>query len=132
MIAEGKFLPFPELKDEEILLRSLEYSDSSDILSLRSDPEVNRYIQRIPTASLEDAENFIKKIKAGLVDGSSILWVISARQSGEFMGTICLWNFSPEENTAELGYELIPDFQNKGIMSRAVDLVLDYGFAIYF
>jgi ribosomal-protein-alanine N-acetyltransferase len=41
-----------------------------------------------------------------------------------------LWNISREENKAEVGYELLPDFQGKGIAQEAMLVVLDYGFNI--
>jgi ribosomal-protein-alanine N-acetyltransferase len=44
------------------------------------------------------------------------------------LGTICLWNFSEDRKTAEVGYELLPDHHRKGIMSEALTAVLNYGF----
>lgn len=44
------------------------------------------------------------------------------------IGSICLWNFSNNLKTAEVGYSLYPEFQNKGIMSEALKSVIDYGF----
>jgi len=44
------------------------------------------------------------------------------------VGTITLWQFSIEENSAELGYELQPQFQGKGIMQEAVKLIISYAF----
>ncbi|MBK7227389.1 MAG: GNAT family N-acetyltransferase, partial [Ignavibacteriales bacterium] len=46
------------------------------------------------------------------------------------IGSICLWNLSREENKAEIGYELLPDFQGKGIAQEAMLAVLDCGFNI--
>jgi ribosomal-protein-alanine N-acetyltransferase len=44
------------------------------------------------------------------------------------IGTICLWNFSADHTIAEIGYELEPAFQGKGLMSEAVQCVIDFGF----
>jgi ribosomal-protein-alanine N-acetyltransferase len=44
------------------------------------------------------------------------------------VGSVCLWNISPDRTSAELGYDLHPKFQGKGIMSEAVDAVLKFGF----
>ena len=46
------------------------------------------------------------------------------------MGTICLWNFSDKENKSEIGYELLPQFQGKGIMQEAFLAVLKFAFEV--
>lgn len=45
------------------------------------------------------------------------------------MGTICLWNFSDDRSEAEVGFELLPEFQGKGLMSEALDSVIDFCFS---
>lgn len=59
--------------------------------------------------------------------GQWIIWGIHFQQEG-FVGSICLWNLSEEEKKADIGYELLPAFQGKGIMSEAIPLVIAYGF----
>ena len=44
------------------------------------------------------------------------------------IGNICLWNLSEDCKTAELGYDLIPEYQGEGIMDEAVKAVLHFGF----
>lgn len=44
------------------------------------------------------------------------------------IGNICLWNIQPENNKAELGYALHPNFHGKGIMQEAVEKVLQFGY----
>ncbi|MGG2024900.1 GNAT family protein [Gottfriedia sp. S16(2024)] len=50
------------------------------------------------------------------------------KESDQLIGTICLWNFSVEQKKGEVGYELSPELQGKGIMQEAVKAVLAYGF----
>ena len=38
----------------------------------------------------------------------------------------CLWNFMEENTSAEIGYELLPDHQGKGIMQEALVNILDF------
>jgi ribosomal-protein-alanine N-acetyltransferase len=46
------------------------------------------------------------------------------------VGTICCFDFSTDQATAEIGYELHPSYQLKGIMQEALTTVLRYGFQV--
>jgi ribosomal-protein-alanine N-acetyltransferase len=39
-----------------------------------------------------------------------------------------LLNIRKAENRAEIGYELLPSFQGKGIMHEAISEVIEFGF----
>ena len=39
-----------------------------------------------------------------------------------------MWNFSKDYKTAEVGYDLNPNFQKKGVMSEALNSVVNFGF----
>jgi ribosomal-protein-alanine N-acetyltransferase len=45
----------------------------------------------------------------------------------KLIGTICLFDFSGDNLKAEIGYELLPDFQGKGIMQEAISKVINFG-----
>ena len=45
----------------------------------------------------------------------------------KLIGTNCLFNFTNDNLNAEIGYELLPDFQGKGIMQEATSKVIDFG-----
>jgi RimJ/RimL family protein N-acetyltransferase len=57
-----------------------------------------------------------------------IYWAVTLSNSPKLIGTVCLWNFNNKGTKAEIGYELHPDFQGKGIMQEAVKEVINYGF----
>lgn len=44
------------------------------------------------------------------------------------VGTICLFDFSSENSSCEIGYELMTKFQGQGIMKEATQLVINYVF----
>jgi ribosomal-protein-alanine N-acetyltransferase len=44
------------------------------------------------------------------------------------IGTICLFSFSDETDKCEIGYELLTNFQGQGIMTEAVEKVIDFAF----
>jgi ribosomal-protein-alanine N-acetyltransferase len=125
------FIPFPKIESKNLILRRVLESDCKIILYLRSDEEINKFIERPEhrkTKTIEEAKKFIMQINENLETNKSIAWGISLKNNSKIIGTICLWNFSKVNKTAEVGYELSPEFQGKGIMSESLKSVLDYGF----
>lgn len=123
--------PFPVIKTERLLLRSVENSDAPELLFLRSDETVMQYIDRERMKSLEDAEQFIQKLKDGIETNENILWVICLKDKpNTLIGNIGYWRFQLPHYRAEVGYMLHPDFWNKGIMKEALEAVIAYGFDI--
>lgn len=102
--------------------------DVGEIFLIRTDPIVNKHLNRPKAASIDDATAFIKRINAGIENNQSLFWGIGFIGENKLVGTICLWNFSAKENKAETGYELLPSFHGKAIMQEAVSKVLEFGF----
>jgi [ribosomal protein S5]-alanine N-acetyltransferase len=122
------FSPFPVLQTERLILRQLLDSDATAIAMLRSDPNVNLFLDRAASGSVEDAAAFIKKINNAIAAQESLYWVICFKEDEQLAGTICLWNIVQETDTAETGYELLPAFWGKGVMQEALEAVLRYVF----
>lgn len=123
------FTPFPEIKTQRLLLRSMTEADAPELLFLRSDETVMQYIGREKTKSLEEAKEFILKINTSVAANESIFWAIALQNNpGTLIGTICFWNISKEHYRAEVGYMLHPAHWNKGIMKEAILAAIDYGF----
>ena len=125
------FQPFPEIETDRLLLRKIKVSDVNEVLFLRSNETVNEFIIRPEnrkTKNQADALEFIEMIISEIEENKSISWEITVKNNPKMIGSICLWNFSNNLKTAEVGYSLYPEFQNKGIMSEALKSVIDYGF----
>lgn len=121
------FTPFPILKTERLTLRQLVNADYNEIFALRSDDNVNKYLDRKPSKSIDDAKNFIQTINENIQRKDSLYWAITFNGTDKLIGTICLFNFSNGNLKAEIGYELLPNFQGKGIMQEATSKVIDFG-----
>jgi ribosomal-protein-alanine N-acetyltransferase len=127
-MGDRNFTPFPVLKTGRLTLRQLVISDANEIFALRSDGNVNKYLDRKPSKSIDDAKTFIQAIDENIQRNNSIYWAITLNGSDKLIGTICLFDFSDDNLKAEIGYELLPDFQGKGIMQEAASKVIDFGF----
>ena len=122
------FVPFPILATQRLTLRQLSLDDKQAIFNLRSDSEINKYLDRPPCNSVEDAENFINKINENINKNMALYWAITLSGQNNLVGTICLFGFSDENESCEIGYELTPNYQGRGIMKEAVKKVVDYAF----
>jgi len=125
---ELNFDPFPLLSTPRLDLRALEFSDDRDIFLLRADEVVNRYLEGYRHETIEQTREFISKIKHAIAGNESIFWVMELKGPESFIGTICLWNISKENETGEVGYTMLPAYHGKGYMNEALKSVIRYGF----
>lgn len=114
---------------EKLILRSLTEHDAQDLFEIRSNIEINKFLHRNPPKNSFDALDFILNIRRQSENNEILFLGISELPSSKLIGTICLWKFSNDRKTAELGYELLPAFHRKGLMSDAVAFLLNYGFS---
>jgi len=120
--------PFPLFITDRLILRKLEMDDAGELLKLRSDESVNKYLDRPKTTTFNEAIEFINKIETGISKNESFYWAISLKDDSKLIGTICLWNLDKENSRAEVGYELLPRCQGKGLMQEALLKIIEYGF----
>lgn len=118
------FIPFSILTTNRLILRKATKADGNEIIFSRFDQIINKSINRSFTDNLKETEKFINKIPKR----QNINWNITLKSNLKMIGTICLWNFSEDQKTVEVGYDLYPQFQGMGIMSEALKCVVDYGF----
>ena len=126
---QTKFLPFPEIKTEKLFLRKVNEQDLQQIFLLRSDKEVMKYIDKKKAENLKEAEEFLKMVDESLETGNGILWGIELKENPMLLiGYICYWRLVKEHYRAEVGYTLLPEYWNKGIMKEALSDIIIFGF----
>ena len=119
---------FPILTTERLTLRPLSIDDYQDIFALRSDSKINKFLDRPLCKTSEDAINFINKVNDNIEKSSTYYQAITLTDTKTLVGTICLFDFSGENNSCEIGYELMTKFQGQGIMKEAAQVVIEYVF----
>ncbi len=126
---ELNFSPFTQIKTERLLLRRVTNADAPELLFLRSDETIMKYIDREKLKSLEEAAIFIKTIDEAINNNEKIMWGIALKDKpNNLIGNIGFWRFINQHYRAEIGYMLHPDFWNKGIMQEALLATIDFGF----
>ncbi|HKO76626.1 MAG TPA: GNAT family N-acetyltransferase [Flavobacterium sp.] len=126
---EINFLPFPILETQRLLLRQLSANDADSILSLRSNDEVMKYIPRPYLKSKEDALELIAMFDDKIENGIGINWgIYFLGEPEKLIGIIGYYRMKPEHYRAEVGYMIFPKYNGKGIVSEALQKVIEYGF----
>ncbi|AZB11851.1 N-acetyltransferase [Chryseobacterium sp. G0162] len=117
-----------KLETERLVLKEIHEGHIEDILRIRSNEIINQYVKRNSPKTNYDALEFILHIKRKTQNKEIVFWGISYKDTPNLIGTICLWKFSEDRKTAEVGYELLPEYHRKGLMSEALNAVLNYGY----
>ncbi|MEO1031071.1 MAG: GNAT family N-acetyltransferase [Bacteroidota bacterium] len=113
----------PTLKTDRLLLREITDSDLENIFNGLSNPNVIRHYG-VSYDSLEAT----KEQMIWFADMKQLWWAICARDNQTFYGAGGLNDINLQENKAEIGLWLLPEFWGKGIMQEALPLITNYGF----
>jgi [ribosomal protein S5]-alanine N-acetyltransferase len=118
----------PTLTGDGVVLRWITLDDTASVLELFSDPEVIRYTAIEQMKSEADGRAFIVKAQSSFVEGALYQWVVEVE--GRLVGTCTLFHIDRQHRRAEVGFALARACWGQRIMSRAVPLVLDFGFRV--
>lgn len=119
---------FLDLKTERLILRFVKPEDADGIFAIRSNECISKYLNRPLCKSVDEARQFISKITDGMKKNEWVYWAITQKNETQLIGTICLWQFNSERTKAEIGFELLPEFQGRRLMREALMKVIEYGF----
>jgi len=122
------FPPFTNLITDRLILRELQASDAEQIFKIRTDPRVNEFLDREPSRSVDDSLKFINNILKAQNNKDTIMWAIALKNEPKLIGTALYWHIVKDQNKAELGYEMLPEYWGQGIMREALTEVIRFGF----
>ena len=122
------FDPFPVLETERLVLRRTILDDANDYFGLRSNPEAMKYICKPLQTSVEETKDLIYKINEMINFNDGISWAVCLKNNNKMIGTVSFHKIDKDNHRAEIGYMLHPDFWRMGIISEAVETIINYGF----
>ncbi len=114
----------PRLNADGLVLRQLEPGDAPAMFIAHSDPLVKQHSHRSGDVHQDVAETEAY-IKTALARPGAHVWAVT-EDGGEALGRIALYVI--REGVGEFGIILRRDAQGRGIASKAVALVSEYGF----
>lgn len=118
---------FPIIKTERLLLRQFVDSDLVNVFHGLSHPEVIKYYG-VSYKSLEAAKKQIKFFADLERNERGIWWAVCSLDNKVFYGAGGLNSLSKEHKKAEVGFWLLCEYWNQGIMTEAMPLICNYGF----
>lgn len=115
-----------KLTNENVTLREFTQDDKYRLAELANNPKIAVNLRDgFPNPyTIADAENFLEKYA-----GQETSLVLAIEYNGEYVGNIGLHKASDVyRKSAEIGYFLGEPYWNLGIMTKAINLICDYGF----
>lgn len=124
----GLFKDLPTLETGRLLLRKISLDDASDFFEFASDPEVAIYTTWNPHQSIEQSRKTIDSILARYEAGAPGAWGITLKPSPKLIGYCGLSHWEPAHRKANLFYFLGRPYWGQGLVTEAVQALLDFGF----
>ena len=121
-------LPGGELTDGVVTLRALTEADAVDTHTLRNLPEVIATSVPPRNRELDEIRTLCARSPAGWLAGQRADLTIRDATDGRYAGEIGLYYWEPSTQQAMIGYSLMPEFRGRGFTTRAVRLLVAWGF----
>lgn len=110
---------FPTVSNENITLRNITSADMPALIEIS-------FYDAVKATTVEIAAEMQNKIDKDYIAGNSIHWGIAENSTNKIVGT-CGYYRGFENNGGELGCILLSKSQEKGYMTQALSLAIDYG-----
>ncbi len=128
MMLKINLTPFPILYTNRLILRRISLDDTSDFFTIRSNKEVMSAIDKNPIESMAEIESFINLIEQGINNNTGIAWAVCLKDDNRMIGHFGFHRIDFINYRAEIGYALLPKFQNRGLGSEALQAILNIAF----
>lgn len=123
---ESVFAAFPEIETERLILREILPADAEAVYRVFSEPDVTRYYDLDTYDTVEQAGELVDFFDESFELERAIRWGITRKTDDTVIGTCgYVWL---RQYRGEIGYELARPFWRQGIMSEALDAILEFGF----
>jgi len=120
---------FPIIDLGDYVLREQQDKDVENFFRYYTDPEVNKYILTEVPQTLEDARRELYYWRNVFYNNDGIYFAIASKHDDQMIGSIGFSGQNNYHSRMELSYDMAKEFWRKGIMSKAIDALLEYGFA---
>jgi len=116
------------IKGKRVNLRQLRKSDAKSLYQNAKDFEIAKYTRLPHPYKLGNATSYIKENKLKLRKKTDYSLGIELKETSQIIGMISLMKVDKKNKNAELGYWLGKKYWGQGLMSEALQLILNFGF----
>lgn len=116
------------LENKNITLRALEPDDLETLFEIENDRSLWQVSNTLVPFSRDILKKYISQAHQDIYEARQLRLAISPVGSTELIGLVDLFEFDPRHHRAGIGIIVKKTYQQKGIASQAVQLVLDYAF----
>ncbi len=128
MSIDSMFQSFPQLASPRLILRPLHAADANALFSILGDDEVTRYYDDATFTHIAQANEQIAAWENGFRNRRCIRWGITRKDDGTLIGTCGYYGIHPWHMRGSIGYELGRPFWRQGLMTEALNAIIDLGF----
>ena len=118
----------PELATPRLRLRKLTMRDAGDIYRYSRDPEVARHVLWDAHRSIGESRAYLRYMIRRYRAHEPASWGIEYTANRQIIGTIGFMWIQQDNASAEVGYSLAREYWNRGLMTEALQAVIQYGF----
>jgi len=121
----------PTLADGVVMLRAYRPEDAEPMTRGMQDWDTVKWLISPPWPyAHSDSVQWIEELAPAMwADGSACWFAVADASDGSYVGDVGLRTRDPDSRTWEIGYLLVPWARGRGLMTRAIALILDWGFA---
>ena len=120
---------FPVLFTDRLLLREFTLEDIPAVFAIFNREDVNTWTETDTMRSKEEAETRVKSRMSLFKDRMGFRWAITLRENPKVViGSCGYFSVRRGTQTVETGYDLHPDYWNKGLMTEALKEMIQFSF----
>ena len=123
------FIKIPTLETNRLILRKILVGDCADVYEYSSRPETSRYLLWNAHENPKYTKKYLSYLQTAYRNEEFFDFGLVDKESGKMIGTCGFTDFDMDNNSAEIGYVLNPDFWGKGRAREAIMRVMAFGFA---
>lgn len=113
------------IKGNRVTLKPITESDLSFICKIESDKKLWLFEEDILTDHEQIKQKFIKRMNSATAY-DFILQLNNEKKTP--IGDVNIWSYIESRKSWEIGYTVLPTYQNQGFCAEALKLLLDYAF----
>lgn len=122
------FAKIPTLTTKRLILRKMMVSDYRDMFDYASREMTTRFLLWSPHESPKFSKRYLSFLQGQYHNENFYDFALEEKKSGKMIGTCGFTRFDLENNTAEVGYVLNPDFWGMGLATEALNRLMHFGF----